>query len=473
MVTMEKVTQIKIADQRAVISCVDNSDQVLRERIKLVFDEQGIELLDASDLEMALGYLVSPMPQPILVQFAGFGPEAISFLESVHSLSPDAPVIVLLMRDSVTDAVRFIRNGAFGCLGPGSTPDELFDAVGAASDYCTTRRAHQPALEREPWRKCLIGQSPALDKIAKIIRIVAPRRCSVLISGETGTGKEMAARAIHQASDRARRPMISVNCSALPANLIEAELFGHVKGAFTGAIGNRIGRFEQADGGTLFLDEIGDIPFDLQAKLLRALQEREIQRLGGTETVKVDVRLIAATNADLLARMHQGLFREDLYYRLNVIPIHMPTLRERITDVPLLVNHFVGKVCAAEGLPAKSVTSSAMSLVSSYSWPGNVRQLENIVEQAVVMNASHESLDASAFSLPKTMQTERASRITLPTENLPDEGMDFPETLRRFERGILDQALLRTQGNKTLAAEMLRLPRTTLVNKLRALETAA
>jgi transcriptional regulator with GAF, ATPase, and Fis domain len=208
-----------------------------------------------------------------------------------------------------------------------------------------------------------------MEQIIQLIRLIAARRCTVLVSGETGTGKEMAARAIHMASDRSQRPMVAVNCSAIPENLIEAELFGHVKGAFTGAINHRIGRFEQAIGGTLFLDEIADLPFDLQAKLLRVLQEREIQRLGSSEIVKIDVRIVAATNANLLGRVQQGRFREDLYYRLNVVPIHMPALRERMSDIPLLVNHFVRKICEAENLRVKEVSPDASRFLSAYSWP--------------------------------------------------------------------------------------------------------
>jgi DNA-binding NtrC family response regulator len=267
--------------------------------------------------------------------------------------------------------------------------------------------------------------------------------------------------------------MISVNCGALPENLIEAELFGHVRGAFTGATENRAGRFEQAEGGTLFLDEIGDLPYDLQAKLLRVLQEREIQKLGGTATIKVNVRVIAATNVNLLGRVQQGSFREDLYYRLNVVPVDLPSLRERDVDIPLLVNHFVRKVCAAEGLSGKSVTSRAMTSIIAYSWPGNVRQLENIVEQSVVMNAAEESLDIADFALPRTAQPERIGPASFPGANLPEEGMDLSQALRQFERAILDQALTKTQGNKTLAADLLRLPRTTLIHKLRALDSAA
>jgi transcriptional regulator with GAF, ATPase, and Fis domain len=326
----------------------------------------------------------------------------------------------------------------------------------------------------EPWRRFLVGDSTPLEEVTHIIRLVAQRRCTVLIDGETGTGKEMAARAIHMASDRSRKPMVCINCGAIPENLMEAELFGHVKGAFTGAVNHRVGRFEQANGGTLFLDEIGDLPMDLQAKLLRVLQEREIQRLGSGETIKVDVRVIAATNADLLARVRQGLFREDLYYRLNVVPIHMPALRDRRSDVGLLARHFVYKICQAEGLANKDISDEATKLLAGYQWPGNVRQLENVVEHAVIMSGESTELCPSDFSLPATATGEAPSLAACAAESrVPDEGFDYTEALRQFERALLQQALSKAQGNKTLAADMLRLPRTTLLHKLRVLEAVA
>jgi transcriptional regulator with GAF, ATPase, and Fis domain len=259
---------------------------------------------------------------------------------------------------------------------------------------------------------------------------------------------------------------------------MEAELFGHVKGAFTGAVNHRVGRFEQANGGTLFLDEIGDLPVDLQAKLLRALQEREIQRLGSSDTIKVNVRVIAATNADLLTRVRQGLFREDLYYRLNVVPIHMPALRDRRSDVELLARHFVQKICQAEGLPDKEISGEAIKLLIAYEWPGNVRQLENVVEHAVIMSGEQTTLHSTDFSLPTAASADapgRAPAFTAYTgdSRVPDEGLDFTEALRQFERALLQQALSKAQGNKTLAADMLRLPRTTLLHKLRVLEAVA
>ena len=471
---MNKILPIKTTPPGAAISGIGiDSNGSLADRIRVAAGEQYIALRELLNVAAVSGYLASRCPEPILAGFADSGTEAMSLFEALSHVSPESPLIVILERHSVSDAVRFIRHGAFECLGPGATVCELSLALGSALRRIAERRTAGGDPGAEAWRRLLVGQSPAIERVANIIRLIAPRRCTALISGETGTGKEMVARAIHMASDRSRRPMISVNCGALPENLIEAELFGHVRGAFTGATENRTGRFEQAEGGTLFLDEIGDLPYDLQAKLLRVLQEREIQKLGGTATIKVNVRVIAATNANLLGRVQQGSFREDLYYRLNVVPVPLPSLREREADIPLLVHHFVRKVCAAEGISGKSITSRAMAYIRAYSWPGNVRQLENVVEQSVVMNAAEDSLDIADFSLPKTAQPERIGPVLFPGAKLPEEGMDLSQALRQFERTILDQALTKTQGNKTLAADLLRLPRTTLIHKLRALDSAA
>jgi transcriptional regulator with GAF, ATPase, and Fis domain len=289
----------------------------------------------------------------------------------------------------------------------------------------------------------------------------------VLIGGETGTGKEMAARALHMASPRASQPMVAVNCSALPENLLETELFGHIKGAFTGAIQTRVGRFEQAHKGTLFLDEIGDMPLELQAKLLRVLQDREIQRLGSSENIKVDVRVIAATNMNLLERVRQGKFREDLYYRLNVVPLEMPPLRKRESDIALLVEHFVKKICQLEDIPVKKVTPEAIERLKGCSWPGNVRQLENAVEMAVAMTGDRETLFPGDFGLapagPVRVIPFAATAISFPAP----ETTDFETAVSLFERTMLEQALQKTAGNKTAAAELLGLKRTTLIMKLR------
>ncbi|HYI96492.1 MAG TPA: sigma-54 dependent transcriptional regulator [Bryobacteraceae bacterium] len=322
----------------------------------------------------------------------------------------------------------------------------------------------------------LVGCSAALEQAAHMIRLAAPRRSTVLITGETGTGKEVAARAIHAASGRSTKPMVAVNCGAIPSNLIEAELFGHVRGAFTGAIQPRSGRFEEANGGTIFLDEVGELPLDVQAKLLRVLQEREIQRLGSSETILLDFRVIAATNCDLQDLVKKRQFRQDLYYRLNVLPLRMPALRERVPDIPVLAAHFVRTICRSEDLAEKTLSESAVDALCSYSWPGNVRQLQHAVEMAVVLSGDRSILTAADFPLPNDF-AQQAVHIDLPLSlppavQLPVTGLNFDETVNRFERSILEQALSFSSGNKARAAELLQMKRTTLLAKLKSLDMA-
>ncbi|MGC9948521.1 MAG: sigma-54 dependent transcriptional regulator [Bryobacteraceae bacterium] len=369
------------------------------------------------------------------------------------------------------DAVRLIQSGAFDVLGAEAGPEQLAAVIQDAIDDRRSRLT--PCADAaEPWRQFLVGSSQLFQDVVRMVRLVGNRRSTVLITGETGTGKEMAARAVHMAGPRGRLPMVSVCCSALPENLLETELFGHVRGAFTGAINQRIGRFEQANGGTLFLDEIGDMPFELQAKLLRVLQEREFQRLGSSETIRVDVRVVAATNADLLERVRQGRFREDLYYRLNVVPIHLPPLRARAGDVGALTHHFIRKICRLEDLPLKQISREALGKLTAYSWPGNVRQLENAVERAMVLSAERTMLYPSDFPLDGHVPRAATEQAGAAFVHVPDDGLDFEQTVGQIARGIIEQALRKTNGNKKMAADLLRLKRTTLAAKLRSLETS-
>jgi DNA-binding NtrC family response regulator len=313
-----------------------------------------------------------------------------------------------------------------------------------------------------------------MRQVGNLIRLVGARRATVLITGETGTGKELAARALHLAGPRRQGPWVAVNCSALPENLLEAELFGHVRGAFTGAVQSRLGRFEQAQGGTLFLDEIGELPLELQAKLLRVLQEREFQRLGSSETIRSDARVIAASNSDLVRRIEQGRFREDLFYRLNVVPIRMPALRQRPGDVPALARHFVEKICRQEEIPLKMIEPAAADRLSAQSWPGNVRQLENAIEMAVALSGDRDLLVPGDFPSPFQDRAAISVRSSdTPLVPVPDGGLDYERTVALIERSILEQALHKTGGNKKAAADMLRLKRTTLSAKVRSLEPAA
>jgi len=310
----------------------------------------------------------------------------------------------------------------------------------------------------------LVGSSAPMQAIYKRISIVANKTSTILIEGETGTGKELIAKAIHYNSSRKDQPLVSVNCGAIPSNLLEDELFGHVKGAFTGAHQHRIGRFEQANHGTLFLDEVSSMPMDLQVKLLRVLQEREFQRVGSTANVKVDVRIVAATNGNLLAAVEKGEFRNDLYYRLNVIPINVPPLRERRNDIPHLISHFIRKFCAEQKVTLKKVSDEALQCLVNHDWPGNVRQLENIVEMAVTLSDDRELLDMSDFSaVCRPVKTlDPVSEI-----EFPNGGVNFNTVVSDLEKRLILQSLEVARGNKKKAATLLRLKRTTFVEKLR------
>ena len=395
-------------------------------------------------------------------------------LEQIQRTQALLPVIICDPGGTVADAVRLTKLGAFHFTA-GEDPQELKRVLEYAAESSRSRDLATlgNAVCNEPWRKFLVGESRAMQQVMQMIRLVGARRATVLISGETGAGKEMVARAIHMASDRAHLPLVAVNCSALPENLLEAELFGHVKGAFTGAVNHRIGRFEQAHKSTLFLDEIGNLPMDVQVKLLRVLQEREFQRIGSSETVKVDVRVIAASNVDLEQAVRDGKFREDLYYRLNVVPLRVPALRERPSDIPILVHHLADKICRQEGLPPRRIARETLDRLANHSWPGNVRQLENTVEMAIALSGDRDTLYPADFPLPPSPPLKSAAAATIPAIAFPDEGLDFDQMVASMERAILEQALRRTGGNKAQAAGMLRLKRTTLSAKLKSLEADA
>jgi DNA-binding NtrC family response regulator len=407
----------------------------------------------------------------VFAEFPLAGCEPADLVEFIHENSPRTPVLVRDPNGTVADAVRLVRLGAEHFMSGPFDENELFGQLESAAEKLRMS-AIVAGADAEPWKRFFIGESRPIREVEHIIRLAGPKRSTVLITGETGTGKEVVARALHHASPRAHLPMVAVNCSALPENLLEAELFGHTKGAFTGALQQRVGRFEQAHNGTLFLDEIGDMPLDLQAKLLRVLQEREFQRIGSSETVRVDVRVVAASNANLPEKVAQGTFREDLFYRLNVVPVTMPPLRERASDIPLLAHHFLEKICRIEGIALKRIYREALDRLCAYHWPGNVRQLENAIEMAVVLSGDRLDLYPADFRLPEfgvRKPIGPASSATM----LPETGLDFEAAVTNFQRNIIEQALERSGGNKTVAADLLRMKRTTLLAKLRNLETPA
>ena len=460
------MTHIKLLFLRGADASVDGEwQQILTDfdlrQVNTV--AEAYEILSAEKMDCAL--VAGTVPD---VSFA----EVLELLQQIDTL---LPIVFQGKEMTAADAVCLARLGAYHCFSGADSSDALRDCLErAAQEKCCREKVwNRGGNEREEWRRWLVGESPAMQDVENTIRLVGSRRCTVLIAGETGTGKELAARALHMASPRAHLPMVAVNCSALPENLLEAELFGHVKGAFTGAVNHRVGRFEQANKSTLFLDEVGDMPIELQAKLLRVLQEREIQRLGSSETIRVDVRVVAASNGNLLDLARQGRFREDLYYRLNVVPLQMPPLRQRHGDIPLLVRHFVQKICDAEGLPVKTVAPDAMRALEAAPWPGNVRQLENTVEMAVVLSSDRDYLNASDFGVSNSVKARLAVAQFLQPGPAIHETVDFETAVTNFERTLLESAMQKTNGNKTTAAGLLGMKRTTLIMKLRSLNTTA
>jgi two-component system response regulator AtoC len=311
----------------------------------------------------------------------------------------------------------------------------------------------------------LVGQSAPMQQIFRLLELVAPMSSTVLIHGETGTGKELIARTIHHNSPRADHRFVAFNAAAVPEPLAEAELFGHVRGAFTGAVQNRLGRFELADRGTLFIDEVGAMGPALQAKLLRVLQEREFERVGESRPVRFDARVIAATNGDLKKQVRDGTFREDLYYRFDVIPITVPPLRHRCDDIPVLARHFVQRSCEANRQPLKTLTQEAMRTLMAHSWPGNIRQLENALEHAVAMSGDAREIPMSL--LPADVGPSQTPFV--PAVDIPEEGINFTSMVTQFERELITRCLARTGGNRRQAARLLQLSRTTLIDKLHRL----
>jgi transcriptional regulator with PAS, ATPase and Fis domain len=316
----------------------------------------------------------------------------------------------------------------------------------------------------------IIGRDSTMQQLFSTLELVSPMNSTILIHGGTGTGKELIARTIHHHSPRADQKFVAFNAAAIPEGLVEAELFGHVKGAFTGAVSARVGRFELAHKGTLFIDEVSSMSLPLQAKLLRALQEREIERVGESRPIKFDARVVAATNMDLKKMVKEGTFREDLYYRLNVIPITLPPLRDRREDVALIARHFVAKSCRSNNLPLKTLTQEAVRTLMAYTWPGNIRQLENAIEHAVAMSGA--ARDIAASTLPADVSGSFGS-LLIPTVAIPDEGLNFQSVVCQLERELIRRCLEKTGGNKRQAARLLQLSRTTLIDKLHRLNIAA
>ncbi|MBI3695822.1 MAG: sigma-54-dependent Fis family transcriptional regulator [Acidobacteria bacterium] len=406
--------------------------------------EQALPILERGGLDLVLTDLKLP------------GMDGLALLARIRGMDPSLPVVMMTAFGTVETAVQAMKAGASDYVLKPFSLDDLMLTIDKVLELHALRSENR-RLKDELGRKYqfdnIIGRSAGMQDVFAAVSRVAPTRATVLLAGESGIGKDLIARAIHHHSPRRERPFVKINCSALPENLMESELFGYEKGAFTGAAGPRMGKFEQADGGTVFLDEIGDVPPPVQVKLLRVLQEREFERLGSNKTLRVDVRVIAATNQDLRAALEQGAFSEDLYYRLNVVPINIPPLRERKEDIPFLVDHFLAKYAEETGGRVKSVTPSALDRLVSCHWPGNVRELENIIQRAMVLSPGP-ALDASDIQLDTAPRSESAPFLP--------EGI----TLDQYERELIREALRRAGGNKSQAARLLGLTRNALRYRL-------
>src|SRR5215210_6156467 len=393
-------------------------------------------------------------------------------VEAALERYPDIIPIVITGYGTVKDAVEAIKRGAADFITKPFQFDALLHVLRSALEQRRLRSENaylRSQLDDRYRIDGLVGRSRIMRDLLQLLETVAATSSTVLITGETGTGKELAARAIHHNSPRRASRFVAINCSAIPETLLEAELFGHVRGAFTGAVGTRQGRLEQAHKGTLFLDEIGTMSPALQAKLLRVLQEREFERVGDSHTIKIDVRVIAATHSDLARMVADGTFREDLFYRLNVIPVQLPPLRERREDIPLLVQHFLEKLEPVAGRGSVTMSQEAMRHLMAYHWPGNIRQLENAVERAMAFSMGRPQIELTDLSADIQNQPAAAEDSQV---WFPDEGVDFGRYIEAVELSLIRRSLERTQGNKRQAAKLLNLKRTTLIEKLKRLEPA-
>jgi len=449
-----------------------DDEAAFREVIAERLTEHGFHVEQAGTGEEALSRLHEFAFDILVTDLRLPGVDGRHVLDEGFARYPDLLVIVITGYATVREAVEVTRQGVEGFLAKPFQFEELLHELGKALERRRLRAENAYLRDQLHDRfkiDAIIGQTPIMQHLFEMLRTVAATPSTVLITGETGTGKELAARAIHDASPRNSQRFVALNCSAIPETLLEAELFGHVRGAFTGAVANRQGRLEQAHRGTLFLDEVGTMSAALQAKLLRVLQNREFERVGDSQTIRVDVRVIAATNSDLRRMVEGGAFREDLYYRLNVIPIRIPPLRERRADIPLLAQHFLDRL-GRDSTPPRgrvSLSQDAQQALMAYAWPGNVRQLENVIERALALSPGRTQI--TSIDLPDELRNG-ARPLDAAEIAIPEEGIDLTQMIEQFERSLIRRALDRADGSKQRAADLLHLKRTTLVQKIKRLE---
>lgn len=438
---------------------VVEDEEVIRELLEQTLKDEGFRVESVASGEAALKRLDAALFDVVLLDLNLPGMHGLNVLSAAPATQTDAQFIVMTAFGSVDTAVEAMKLGAYDYINKPFRTEELLLSLRRAVEETALRREVAQLRSRlgGGTRERMLGKTPAIQRVFDLIERVAPTRANVLVVGETGTGKELVARAIHEASDRARRPFVPVNCSALPESLLESELFGHVKGAFTGAVHSRRGLFEGAQGGTLFLDEISTISPAIQVKLLRVLQERRITPVGGSESIPVDFRLVAATNEELEALVSSGTFREDLYYRLNVFPIRVPPLRERKEDIPLMANAFRIRFAEENGVAAPEILPETLARMMAYDWPGNVRELENSVERALILHAGARSLPFE-LSAAGAVREERGILDTAGREGW---------TLDRLEREYILKTLDETGWHQGKTADILGINRRTLYRKLK------
>ncbi len=455
------------ADHKPLNVIVAEDDQGLLPTVVDFLAEIGHKVRGASHAERAWEMLTEEPADVLLTDLKLPGMTGQDLLRQAREHYPNMVVIVMTGFATIHSAVEAMRDGAADYLPKPFTLAQLRLAIERAVE--TRRLKEENTRLKTELRELqsfdrIIGKSAAMQRVFDLLAKVSQVDSTVLISGESGVGKELIVQALHyRHPSRKDGKLVAVHCGAIPENLIESELFGHVKGAFTGADRDKPGRFEMANGGTLFLDEIGTMKLDLQVKLLRVLQQRQIQRVGGTRNIEVDVRVVAATNEDLRAKVDAGEFREDLYYRLNVIPVQVPALRDRRSDIPLLAAHFVAKYASRNNLPAKEISLEAMRVLTRYEWPGNVRELENAIEFATVMSGGRTSIEALDLPLEQSNATESGVAPLQVTE----DGLNFRSVVSELEKNLILQSLEITGGNKARAAELLELKRTTFVEALK------
>ena len=433
---------------------VADDEQSMRELLAITLRRAGYEVTLAEGGAAAIARLERERFDLIITDLRMQETDGMAVLRAARERAPETVVVVVTAYASTETAVEAMRLGAYDYVTKPFKLDEIRVTLANALERKRLRDENR-ALKRQLIKSGpfdgFVGRSGGMLGVFDTIHKTADSGSTVMVTGESGTGKELVARAIHQASGRRAGPFVSVNCGAVAESLMESELFGHVKGAFTGAVAASEGLFAAADSGTLFLDEITEIAPTLQVKLLRAIQERQVRRVGDVKDVAVDVRLVAASNRDLAKAVAEGVLREDLFYRLNVIPIHLPPLRDRREDIPLLIAHFIEKIAAAQGKPVRGVSPDAMALLERYHWPGNIRELENVIERAMVLGSS-DIIDADALP-PDLKQPSTSGDISVA---FPADGLDLEATLSRIEQRYIEMALERTSGVQTRAAELLR-----------------